>query len=57
MSLGLHNYSCMCPPNNQDHSMLTAFRTAELIASGDTCTASKEAVWDVNTEQEYHETK
>ena len=48
---GMHKY------NNQDHSMLTAFRTAELIASNDTSTASKKAVWDVNTEQDYHETK
>ncbi len=48
---GMHKY------NNQDHSMLTAFRTAELLASGDTRTASKKAVWDVNTEQEYHEAK
>ncbi len=48
---GMHKY------NNQDHSMLTAFRTAELIASDCTDSASKETVWDVNTEQEYHETK
>lgn len=48
---GMHKY------NNQDHSMLTAFRTAEMIASGNIDATSKKSVWDVNTEQEYHETK
>ena len=48
---GMHKY------NNQDHSMLTAFRTAEIIASGNIDSKSKASVWDVNTEQEYHETK
>ena len=48
---GMHKY------NNQDHSMLTAFRTAEIIASSNIETELKESVWDVNTEQEYHETK
>ena len=37
--------------------MLTAFRTAEIIASGNVDYKLKESVWDVNTEQEYHETK
>jgi len=37
--------------------MLTAFRTAEIIASSNIETELKESVWDVNTEQEYHETK
>lgn len=48
---GMHKY------NNQDHSMLTAFRTAELIADRNINATSKKSVWDVNTEQEYHETK
>lgn len=48
---GMHKY------NNQDHSMLTAFRTAEIIASGNIDYKLKESVWDINTEQEYHETK
>ena len=48
---GMHKY------NNQDHSMLTAFRTSEIIASVNIETELKESVWDVNTEQEYHETK
>ncbi len=42
---GMHRY------NNQDHSMFTAMLTAENIATG-----SRHDVWDVNVEQEYHET-
>ena len=42
---GMHRY------NNQDHSMKTAMLTAENIATG-----SRHDVWDVNVEEEYHET-
>ncbi len=44
---GQHRY------NNIDHSMVTSFETAKAIISGD---KSKDAIWSVNTEQEYHET-
>jgi protoporphyrinogen oxidase len=43
---GLHKY------NNQDHSMMTAFKAVELIERG---ARSKEELWEVNTEDEYHE--
>ncbi|MEY3367944.1 MAG: hypothetical protein RI973_1099 [Bacteroidota bacterium] len=43
---GLHKY------NNQDHSMLTAFKAVELFEQG---IASKEEIWAINTEEEYHE--
>lgn len=43
---GQHRY------NNMDHSMLTAIRAAEQILSNGT---DKDAVWNVNTEKEYHE--
>ncbi len=42
---GQHRY------NNMDHSVLTAMVAAEGIVGRN----SKSAVWDVNTEQEYHE--
>ncbi|MGD0197814.1 MAG: NAD(P)/FAD-dependent oxidoreductase [Solirubrobacteraceae bacterium] len=45
---GMHRY------NNQDHSMLTAMVAVENIAAGVT---TKENIWSVNVEQEYHETK
>jgi protoporphyrinogen oxidase len=45
---GQHKY------NNMDHSMLTAMEAVELIKSGGT---DKSAVWNVNTEEEYHEEK
>lgn len=45
---GQHRY------NNMDHSMLTAMETVDAIAKGVT---DKEAIWSVNTEEEYHETK
>ena len=45
---GMHRY------NNQDHSMLTAMVAVENIRDGVT---SKENIWDVNTEEEYHEEK
>jgi protoporphyrinogen oxidase len=43
---GMHRY------NNQDHSMLTAMTAVDLILAGNT---GKEAIWAVNTEEEYHE--
>lgn len=45
---GMHKY------NNQDHSMLTAMVAVDNIASGVT---TKDNLWAVNTEQEYHEEK
>lgn len=45
---GMHRY------NNMDHSMLTAMIAVENIAAG---VGSKENIWAVNVEQEYHETK
>lgn len=45
---GQHRY------NNMDHSMLTAMEAVRAIAAGST---DKSAVWNVNTEKEYHETK
>ncbi|NLH47556.1 MAG: NAD(P)/FAD-dependent oxidoreductase [Myxococcales bacterium] len=44
---GMHKY------NNQDHSMLTAMAAVECLRSGGT----KDKIWDVNTEEEYHEEK
>lgn len=43
---GLHKY------NNQDHSMLSAFKAVELLERG---VASKEEIWTINTEEDYHE--
>jgi protoporphyrinogen oxidase len=45
---GMHRY------NNQDHSMLTAKLAVEAIAAG---AASKDPLWDVNIDDEYHEEK
>ena len=45
---GQHRY------NNMDHSMMTAFESVDNILSGK---KTKENVWNVNTEQEYHESK
>lgn len=45
---GMHRY------NNQDHSMLTAMTAVENIIEG---RKDKNNIWDVNVEQEYHETK
>ncbi|OGT25577.1 MAG: FAD-dependent oxidoreductase [Gammaproteobacteria bacterium RIFCSPLOWO2_02_FULL_42_14] len=42
---GLHKY------NNQDHSMMTAMMTVDNIASGE----MKYNVWDINQDDEYHE--
>ena len=48
---GMHKY------NNQDHSMLTGFRAAELIVKNQTSAIEKSKLWLINTEQEYHEEK
>ena len=45
---GMHRY------NNQDHSMLTAMVAVDNILAGIT---DKSNLWEVNTEQEYHEEK
>lgn len=45
---GMHKY------NNQDHSMLTAMTAVDGIVAGD---LDKAALWEINTEQEYHEKK
>lgn len=45
---GQHRY------NNLDHSMMTSFEAVKCIKTGST---DKSAVWNVNTEKEYHEAK
>lgn len=45
---GQHRY------NNMDHSMVTSFETVKNILSGK---KTKENIWNVNTEKEYHEEK
>jgi protoporphyrinogen oxidase len=45
---GMHKY------NNQDHSMLTAMTAVENIVDG---VATKDNIWAINTEMEYHEEK
>lgn len=45
---GMHKY------NNQDHSMLTAMVAVDNIIAGQ---VAKDAIWQVNTEMEYHESK
>jgi protoporphyrinogen oxidase len=45
---GMHRY------NNQDHSMLTAMVAVDNIIAGET---TKSNLWDINTEQDYHEKK
>jgi hypothetical protein len=40
--------------NNQDHSMLTAMTAVDNILN-DICT--KDNIWAINTEMEYHEEK
>ena len=47
---GQHRY------NNMDHSMLTAMEAASIILS-DNPGSDKSPVWNVNTEEDYHETK
>ena len=46
---GQHRY------NNMDHSMVTAFEAVKNIIAGKS--ADKSAIWNVNTEKEYHEEK
>ena len=45
---GMHKY------NNQDHSMLAAMTAVENIINGVT---DKQNIWNINTEEEYHESK
>ncbi len=45
---GQHRY------NNMDHSMLTAMEAVRVLANGG---QDKSPIWDVNTEQTYHEEK
>ena len=45
---GQHRY------NNMDHSMMTAYEAVNVIKNG---SVDKTAVWNVNTEKEYHEVK
>jgi len=45
---GMHKY------NNQDHSMLTAMHAVDGLAAG---RVDKKSLWEINTEQEYHEEK
>jgi UDP-galactopyranose mutase len=45
---GQHRY------NNMDHSMMTAMEAVTLFKTG---IRDKSAVWNVNTEEEYHEQK
>ncbi len=45
---GMHKY------NNQDHSMLTAMTAVDNVIAG---IATKDNIWDINTEMEYHEEK
>jgi protoporphyrinogen oxidase len=45
---GMHKY------NNQDHSMLTAMTAVDNILAGN---LDKSVLWEINTEQEYHEEK
>jgi len=46
---GMHKY------NNQDHSMLTAMTVVDGLAAGGV--VDKASLWEINTEQEYHEEK
>ena len=45
---GQHRY------NNMDHSMLTAMEAVTALQNGD---ADRTCIWNVNTEEEYHEVK
>ncbi|MCL2082619.1 MAG: NAD(P)/FAD-dependent oxidoreductase [Oscillospiraceae bacterium] len=45
---GQHRY------NNMDHSMATSFEAVNCIKTGNT---DKSAIWNVNTEEDYHESK
>jgi protoporphyrinogen oxidase len=46
---GMHKY------NNQDHSMLTAMAVVDGLVQGGA--VDKAGLWEINTEQEYHEEK
>lgn len=48
---GQHRY------NNMDHSMLTAFEAVDEIMNNKSSKYDKTAVWNVNTEEDYHEEK
>ena len=48
---GQHRY------NNMDHSIKTGMLAADYILDGTKDTARKRAVWEVNTEGDYHESK
>lgn len=45
---GMHRY------NNQDHSMLAAMEAVDLLLAD---SVDKTALWNINTEEEYHEVK
>ena len=45
---GMHKY------NNQDHSMLTAIEAVKVIRDN---VLDKHRIWDINTEQDYHESR
>jgi len=45
---GMHKY------NNQDHSMLTAITAVDAILAG---SSNKSKLWEINTEENYHEEK
>ena len=44
---GMHRY------NNMDHSMLTAFAAVDAVCGS----GGRDAIWNINTESEYHEEK
>ena len=44
---GQHRY------NNMDHSMVTAFEAVKHLLAGQS--GDRKAIWNVNTEKEYHE--
>jgi hypothetical protein len=46
---GQHRY------NNMDHSMLTAIEAVRLVREAKADGVDRSAVWNVNTEAEYHE--
>ena len=48
---GQHRY------NNMDHSMLTAFETVDELTGSKSGVYSKDKIWNVNAEKDYHEEK
>lgn len=48
---GQHRY------NNMDHSMITAFETVDEITRSKSGVYSKDKIWNVNAEKDYHEEK